>query len=192
MRDIGMKEGEKLFVEQLNQKQSGAFHELFRKYYRSLVLFAMKYVGEQAIAEDIVQDLFIAIWEKKENFISYNSFRVFLYRSVQNTCLNAIKHRKVEEKFSAYTLLQPEESQNNEFDTTEDEIYRKLFTVVDELPARCREVFLLHLDGKKNEEIAKELHITVLTVKTQKKKAVSRIRQQMGHLFLVLLFLHTI
>ena len=61
-----------------------------------------------------------------------------------------------------------------------EELYERLFSVVDELPPRCREVFLLHLDGKKNEEIAELLNISLLTVKTQKKKAMSYIRERLG------------
>ncbi|MEG0795778.1 MAG: RNA polymerase sigma-70 factor [Odoribacter sp.] len=184
-----MKTKEDLFIERINQKQRGAFYELFRDFYDSLVLFAMKYVGEQGEAEDIVQDLFVAVWEKKDNFLSYNSFRIFLYNSVRNTCLNSIKHRKVEEKYADYSFNHAEFGESEDWDILEEEIYRKLFKAIDELPPRCREVFLLSLDGKKNGEIATELHIALLTVKTQKKKAVAYLRQRLGHLFLLLFLL---
>lgn len=83
-----MKSREDLFIEQINEKREEAYHELFKEFYRSLVLFAMRYIEEQEEAEDIIQELFVAVWEKKEKFLSYNSFCVFLYRSVRNTCLN--------------------------------------------------------------------------------------------------------
>ena len=59
-----------------------------------------------------------------------------------------------------------------EEDTNEEEVYRLLFRAIDKLPTRCREIFLLHMDGKKNEEIATALGISIETVKTQKKRAI--------------------
>ena len=153
---LRMKTKEEIFIEQINLKRREAYHELFRRFYRSLVIFALKYIDEQGEAEDIVQELFVSVWEKEEKFMSYASFRVFLYNAVRNTCLNRIKH----------------------------------FKTIDELPPRCKEIFLLHLDGKKNEEIAAQLKITLLTVKTQKKKALRYIREKMqdfGLLYILLI-----
>lgn len=177
-----MKISENLFLEQINQKQLQAFHQLFREFYQALVLFAMRYGASQSEAEDIVQELFVAVWERKEKFFSYRSFRVFLYNSVRNTCLNQIKHRKVEEKYMNDRSLHVEEAFENDPEMLEEELYRHLFNAVDELPPRCREIFLLHLDGKKNEEIASQLHISLLTVKTQKKRAVHYLRERLSHL----------
>lgn len=185
-----MKNKENLFIDGINQKQRAAYHELFREFYQSLVMFAMRYIKEQGEAEDIVQDVFVAVWEKKEKFLSYQSFRVFLYNSVRNTCLNRIKHRKVEEKYIDYSLKNDNKTDETDYELIEEEVYRRLFQTIDELPARCREIFLLHLDGKKNEEIASLLHLSILTVKTQKKRAMYVIRERLGHLgiFLLLLF----
>ena len=93
---LRMKTKEEIFIEQINLKRREAYHELFRRFYRSLVIFALKYIDEQGEAEDIVQELFVSVWEKEEKFMSYASFRVFLYNAVRNTCLNRIKHKKVE------------------------------------------------------------------------------------------------
>ena len=178
---LRMKTKEEIFIEQINLKRREAYHELFRRFYRSLVIFALK---------DIVQELFVSVWEKEEKFMSYASFRVFLYNAVRNTCLNRIKHKKVEEKYAAYRQLHPENPELDDYDIMEEEIYRGLFKTIDELPPRCKEIFLLHLDGKKNEEIAAQLKITLLTVKTQKKKALRYIREKMqdfGLLYILLI-----
>lgn len=184
-----MKTKEQILIEQINQKRREGYHELFRLFYQSLVMYAMKYLNEQEEAEDVVQDVFVSVWEKKEEFHSYLSFQVFLYNSVKNTCLNRLKHKKVEEKYVAYQQQYPDEIMTEQYEFMEEEVYRRLFKTVDELPPRCREVFLLHLDGKKNEEIAALLNITLLTVKTQKKKAVRYLRQQMGPLVFYFLYL---
>ena len=73
-----------------------------------------------------------------------------------------------------------------EEDTNEEEVYRLLFRAIDKLPTRCREVFLLHMDGKKNEEIATLLGISIETVKTQKKRAIQFIKEQMGTCYFLL------
>lgn len=172
-----MKTKEEIFIEQINLKRREAYHELFRRFYRSLVIFAMKYIDEQGEAEDIVQELFISVWEKEEKFMSYVGFRVFLYNAVRNACLDRIKHKKVEEKYVVYRLLHSEDLEWDDY-VMEEEIWRWLFKTIDELPLRCKEIFLLYLDGKKNEEIAAQLKITLLTVKTQKKKAVRYIREK--------------
>lgn len=178
------------FIKRINGKQRDAFHELFREFYSALVMYAMKYVAVQEEAEDIVQDVFVNVWEKKEEFLSYQSFRVYLYRSVRNACLNVTKHKQVEKKYAASKEMNPEIPEDGDYDWVKEEIYRELFKIVDELPLRCREVFLLSLDGHKNEEIAAQLHITLLTVKTQKKKALRYIRERMGeYMFALFCFL---
>ena len=183
-----MKEEGKSFLMRINAKERQAFRELFAKHYRPLVMFAMHYLGGQEESEDVVQDLFVAVWEKKEAFLSEQSIQAFLYNSVRNTCLNLLKHRKVEEKYLNYSQqdinLKEEE---DEYKVLEEELYERLFRIIDELPPRCREIFLLHLDGKKNEEIANQLNISLLTVKTQKKKAMSHLRKRMGIAVIVLL-----
>ena len=126
---------------------------------------------------------------KEKPKISYRNY-LSLYDAVRNTCLNRIKHKKVEEKYAAYRQLHPENPELDDYDIMEEEIYRWLFKTIDELPPRCKEIFLLHLDGKKNEEIAAQLKITLLTVKTQKKKALRYIREKMqdfGLLYILLI-----
>lgn len=175
------------FLVRLNNKQREAFHELFQKYYRPLIMFAMRYLGGQDKAEDVVQSLFITVWERKKAFFSEESLHVFLYNSVRNICLNLLKHERVEKKYADY-ILTNEKDFEKEYDWLEEELYESLFKAIDELPPRCREVFLLSLDGKKNEEIAQELHITLLTVKTQKKKAIRYLRERLGDWVLLLIF----
>ena len=70
-----------------------------------------------------------------------------------------------------------------EEDTNEEEVYRLLFKSIDQLPPRCREIFVLQMEGKKNEEIAQTLGLSIETVKTQKKRAVQAIKKRMGSLF---------
>ena len=171
--------------ERITRHDAEAFGIVMRRYAGALYAFAFRIVGDTLAAEDIVQDLFATMWEKKMRFLSLPSFRTYLYNSIRNASLNYLKHQNVESLYlerlaSTYREITEEE------DTNEEEVYRLLFRAIDKLPTRCREIFLLHMDGKKNEEIATALGISIETVKTQKKRAIQSIKEQMGTCYFLL------
>ncbi len=184
-------QGDDISIEELNRQETEAFHTLYKRYYKALVCYAMQWIGSQEPAEDLVQDLFSTIWENKITFLSLTSFQTYLYNSVKNASFNYLKHKDIEMfyaqqvKDDSIRLTLEEEEEEDYF---EEELYRKLFLLVDRLPLRCREVFLLYMKGKKNEEIAEALQISAETVKTQKKRAMQFLRKNMGiYSFLLLL-----
>ncbi|MBS7199018.1 MAG: RNA polymerase sigma-70 factor [Bacteroidales bacterium] len=183
-----MTKREEQFLQRINTKQPEAFRELFSEFYNSLVLFAMGFVEQQDVAEDIVQEVFIAVWERDAQYPTYNAFRSFLYNSVKNAGLNHLKHKNVEEKYLASLNLE-DEGDDIDLKMMEEELYRLLFKTIDELPDKCRNIFLLHLEGKGNEEIALLLNLSILTVKTQKKRAMSYIRECLGRVYFVMMSL---
>ena len=161
---------DELLIEQLNQKQVGAFKILFDRFYRYLVLYAMKWVERQEIAEDVVQDLFVQVWERDTIYSSYYGFKNFLYNSVKNASLDYLKHKEVEGKYVRYTLRTSEAGEMPELEVMKDEVYRRLYQV---------------LDGKKNSEIAEILQISELTVKTQKRNAIVYLRKRLGGVYVL-------
>lgn len=171
------------FIQRINRKEAVAFHCLFEQFYRPLVHFSLRYIHKQEVAEDLIQDLFIRLWESNTPFRTYNEFRTMLYTSARNAAINWIKHKEVEEKYISYSLINTEPQESLDFDIMRDELYRLLFQYVEELPRRRREVFKLYLQGKKNEEIASLLGISAETVKTAKKESVRYLRERSGHLF---------
>ena len=88
--------------------------------------------------------------------------------------------------------MQEQDEEDEDYRLMREEMYRALHRAVDELPERCRQVFELHLQGKKNEEIAQMLELSVETVKTQKKKAMHFLREWLGELFYILVALNII
>ena len=165
-----MNEEKSSFIKGINEQRPTAYHQLYNEYYKALVLYAINFLSSQQAAEDIVQDLFATMWEKKMRFLSLPSFRTYLYNSIRNASLNYLKHQNVESLYlerlaSTYREITEEE------DTNEEEIYRLLF---------------LAIDGKKNEEIATVLGISIETVKTQKKRAIQSIKEQMGTCYFLL------
>lgn len=179
-----------LFTRQINERQTGAFCRLFNDFFDSLLYFAEGYVGRREVAEDIVQEVFVDIWEGKMKFQSYNSLKTFLYTSVRNASVDWLRHKQVEKKYA--DVVQQEASDDDEdfaYKVMREEIYRELFAVIEELPDRRREIFKYHMQGKSNAEIAEIMDLSVFTVKTQKVKAVQYIKERMQHLFfLVILF----
>ena len=99
-----MPQVEKDFLARINAKEEKAFRELFEMFYRYLVVYAVRYVQETETAEDVVQDVFVALWKSEKEYNSFHGFRAFLYESVKNGCLNYLKHKKQEQIYADYYL----------------------------------------------------------------------------------------
>lgn len=188
-----MDQEEQLFINQINGKQIEAFRRLFYELYRSLVYFAYSYVERKEVAEDIVQEVMANIWESSFSYPSYNSLKTFLYTSIRNACMDYCRHRQVEQRYLSQIDFKAEK-ENEEMDLKimQEELYRALMCVIEELPPRCKEIFKLHLAGFKNEEIAQRMALSVETVKTQKKKAMFYLRKRLKGTFFLLLSFHLV
>lgn len=180
-----------LLVDRVNRKERRAFHELFKEYYSPLVGYALKYVQRQEEAEDLVQDIFIALWESDTLFKNEIVLRAYLYQSLKNRSLNHIKHQRVKRQYVEVKKTEEQSLEPLNFDMMEEEVYRLLLKAVKSLPPRCREVFELHLEGLKNREIATQLKISELTVKSQKSKAVQILRKHFSSILFFLLKIRT-
>lgn len=189
MDETNIPDPKQAFVEQVNRKQWEAFHGLFEEFFQSLVIYAMNIVSTYEEAEDAIKDVFMDVWDREEDFVSYQNLRIFLHRSVKNTCLAALKRKAKKKKGIDDESLFPEIGGMDDYEWLEEAIRYEFDKVVDNLPTRCRQIFRMHLDGKKNEEIARELDFSMLTVKTQKKKAMCYVHEQMTHFLLGLLLL---
>lgn len=170
-------------IEQINKLDVTAFRLLYKSYYKGLVCYAMQIIGTSESAEDIVQELFSTIWAKKMVFQSLVSFKAYLYNSVRNASLDYLKHKNIEGNYlqkmlDAHPAYRTGEEDEEGFFS--EEVYRRLFETIDALPERCREVFLMYMEGKKNEEVAQALHVSIETVKTQKKRAMSILRKKLS------------
>ena len=149
-----------------------------------LIFYASKYVDSDT-AEDLVHDIFIKIWQKKEIYSVEEGLKTYLFRSVQNACLDYLKHEvarrlKIEE-IDYYNQSDAAELEKERLDS----VYREIA----KLPDRCREVFTLaYVDGKKSVEIAGMLNISQRTVEAQLYKGLKIIRNVLALLALVLFF----
>ncbi|MDE5631868.1 MAG: RNA polymerase sigma-70 factor [Muribaculaceae bacterium] len=153
------------------------FESEFRKLYLPLGMYALRYVGDTDSAEDTVQNAFLKAWQAIGNGSDITDFKAFMYRCVRNECISFLRRQ---EQFVG--IEDVPEVEDTDIDTSERDA--RIWRAIDDLPDRCREVFLLSKrDGLSNEEIAAELDISVKTVKNQMTKAFSRLRAALstGH-----------
>ena len=153
------------------------FQSLYDDYYSIMVAYAMRFVKLQDEAEDIVQDVFAQLWVKAERFASKAMLIRFLYVSVRNKCMDVLKHAAVEKAYTADYLATNSEEEELEVDMFATEVYKRLFTMIDELPERQKITLMLAMQGKSNAEIADEMNVALDTVKNQKMKAYKSLRK---------------
>lgn len=175
-------------MERINRMDTSAFRLLYSVFYKALVDYAYRYTADLNPAEDIVQEVFAALWEHKRSFPSPQSVKAFFYSSVHNASLNWLKHMNVVSGYVQQASLgragNLAPADDGFFD---EEIYRQLFAAIDALPSRQREVFLLQMEGKSNAEIAETLNMALDTVKTHKKRGMAYLRKHVGQKCLLLL-----
>ena len=171
------------------------FESIYKVYYPKMIGFAKTYVLSGEEAENIVQDVFLILWEKREEIEITFTLTTFLFTMVKNKCLNYLRHRVIEEEFDAYARkeLKFKLYSLEMFDYTyqsEEDLQRHIQQAIDSLPDRCREVFIKsRLEGKKYREIAEELDISVNTVENQMVVALKKLRYQLKDYLLLFLFL---
>jgi len=177
----------------LNNRDPKLFDELFMQYSKPLFYYAAKFV-EDEVARDIVQDVFVKLWSDRSISIR-QSLNALLFTMVRNSCLQHLEKQKVRNKYfqSTKLILQEEELRYYMEEKTsliEQELEDKLNEVLDSLPDRCRQIFVLsRFENKKNKEIAEELDISVKAVEKQITKALATIRTGMKDYLPLLLFL---
>ena len=176
-------EDQKLINELISGKES-AFDELFRKYYRRLVYFSMKVVKNKDLAEEVVQDLFVNFWEKKDKLQLKVSLNAYLYRAVYN---NSVHYLKKQQRFVNSDAELSEELSEDYTDILEQsEIEEKIYQTIEQLPEKCKEIFKLkRFEELKNREIADKLKISIKTVENQMTKALKFLKQNLGDLLVV-------
>lgn len=167
------------------------FDEIYVSYFSRMRRFAREYVLFDEDAENIVQDVFLMLWEKKDVLKVQVSLISYLFSLVKNRCLDYLRHQVVAEEFKQE--LSVKLSALEHLDQTfgsEEEIERIVKSAIDNLPERCREIFIKNrIDGKKYREIADELQLSVNTVENQMAIALKRLRISLKDYLPLLMFL---
>lgn len=141
------------------------FEQLFKQNFKNLCSYAISYIRDEEIARDIVHDVFMVVWNKRQDLDFSEPMYPYLISLIRNRCINYLEHLKVEhkhkEKFNASPYEDLFEPEDNE------ELINRIIRRMEELPEKCREVMrLCFMESKRYKEIAEQLDISVNTVKT--------------------------
>lgn len=184
VEEIYRRKADVLF-DQIKSGDQKALELLFSIYFPRLNDFARNVVKDDVISQDIVQDVFVKVWEKRADIESIN-LEGFLFRLVRNRCIDYIKHLKVVNNrmqeiqiSSKYEELYRIDFIGNEpYVLIEQELKLKIEKTIHSLPERCREVFILsRMNGLKNKEIAENLNINIKNVERHLSRAMQSFRK---------------
>lgn len=177
--------------EQISAGDIPAFEKLFEDHYLGLCLYAKKIVADVDQARDIVQDVFVTLYDTRHTITIKSSVKSYLYKAVRNASLNHLKQsdtRNAHHEYLRYRL--PEEDDQDQM--IRIELEEKILEAIQGLPAKCRRIFEMNrFEGKKNKEIAEILGLSIRTVETQVSNALKILREHLGD-FLVMLIVITI
>jgi len=188
-----MLETEYTFIDDRN------FEEIYLKYFPRLLRFAQEYVLNREDAENIIQDVFMTLWERRDDLKVHISLASYLFILIKNRCIDYLRRKKtaeagkkqIQENFTHEWQMKLYSLEALDHTLISDsDLERIISRAIDSLPPKCREIFILHkIDGKKYKEIAKELDISVSTVENQMGIALRKLREKLKHHMPIFLFL---
>lgn len=163
----------------------------FNKHYKVLCYFAWEMVSDTELAEDLVQDAFIAYLDNKHKISSEpHAVRSFLYSTIRNAVYNRNRKGKTIQKYLSRQSRDEMDDTDYEHKIIRAEFMAEISRVVNGLPDSCQYIFKLsYLDGLSNQEIADQLSISVNTIKTQKQRALRVLRQKIHPEFFFIIVL---
>lgn len=181
---------DKWIIDGIKKGDENAFKAVFDLYYAQLVVFARKVVIDDDLARDLVQDVIVGFYEKRENLNIHTSLKAHLYQSVRNRCLNQLKHSQIRREHHANIFVDKKNEESYVEDKLQEtELEHKIYQVVKALPDQCRKIFeMSRFDGTPNQQIADELSLSKRTVETQISKALKVLRKQLANYYDVIVW----
>ena len=155
---------------------------MFRQHYRFLCLVAFRIVRDEDAAEDIVQDFFLQLWQRRTEMVPILSFQAYATRAVKNLSISFLRKQQTlsDEQLSAI----PDDAnplEEKEIFVSNEAITSRVMKVIELLPAERKKIFLLHvMDRLSYAQIAERNNISLNTVKTQMKRAYAFVREQVA------------
>ncbi len=170
-----------------NQK---VFSLIFEKYFAALCFFAERIVGAEN-TEDVIEELFVGLWNKQRNFKDEEHLKAFLYHSAKNACLDFLRSsERALVRNTNYASLINDVEDSYLAEITRVETIRELHQAIDALPPQCSKIVKLgYFEGLSNTEIAEKLGISVQTVKNQKGNAITLLKKRLPGKWLLLVYM---
>lgn len=162
------------------------FEQLFKQFYNPLYAYAYTIANDEAAAEEVVQTIFLKLWEKRQTLDIHTSWKAYLYKAVFHECLNNKKRERLHQRFvdiqTGNTGIHDAESDR--------ELQSRLQVALRQLPEKCRAVFQLsRFEELKYQEIADRLGISIKTVEAHMGKALKILRVQLADFLACVVFL---
>ena len=166
-----------------------AFRYLFEHYYPSLCLFAKRFIDDRETREDIVQEVFFRLWDKRKQITVTSSAQNYLLTSVRNLCLNYLHRQEVQQPFEESLFDQPDDEEGDRLIQLR-ELEEQLAQALAQLPPEYRLAFELNrMEGKSLEEVAQRMGVSTRTVERYRDKAIALLQTELKEylpLFLLL------
>lgn len=172
-----------------NGEKNINFEQIYLSYFSKMKYFAKEYVVSEEDAENITQDVFMDLWEKRDALAAHTNLTAFLFTSIKNRSLNFLRHKIVVQEATSH--LQEEYALSlqmnlnslevfNESIFADPDIETKVMQAIDSLSDKCREIFIMSkIEGKKQKEIAAQLNISINTVETQMSIAYKKLKVEL-------------
>jgi RNA polymerase sigma-70 factor, ECF subfamily len=170
--------GDNLLVDRIRQNDKSAFKILYNRYSKKIYFFSLKYLGNNIETEELVQSVFIHVWEKRKSLDPAISVKSYIYKSAVNYIYNYLKKKSIRARFIE-SQIQKEENYSN---LTYEQVFfhdleRTINTIVEALPSQQQKIYQLYQEeGLTHNEIAAKLDLSVRTVENQMYRAVKTIR----------------
>ena len=180
---------DKNLFEAIRNDDRKAYESVFRMYYKPLSAYAFRFLSDLSLAENIVQDVFLKLWQKRKELLITTSLQNYLFRSVKNHCLNHLDHEKIKSSYTKSVICR--EADRNDYGEFFPEIglLHKIEIAIASLPDKRQEIFrLAREEGLKYREIAERLGLSVKTVETQMTLALKALREALKDYRSLMLF----
>lgn len=190
--DGRLNKDDKLLVIRIRNDSQDAFRLLYDRYCRKLYYFSLRYLKDKEEAEELVQSVFINVWEHRKSLDETMSVKSYIFRSSVNYIYNYLKKKAIRARFVERELQKGELQSNQTYDQIFfHDLERSINTIIETLPSQQQKIFQLsRFEGLSHEEIAKKLDLSTRTVENQVYRALKIIKSNLkGELFsLFLLF----
>lgn len=175
-----MLEHDEQIIQEIREGREEPFRKIFNAYYESLCQYAFTILRDMDDAEDIVQAMFLKIWEKRQMLVITHSIKSYLYKAVYHQCINQFDHVAVREKYRERSTI--EKSGGVQLpEVFPNELEESILAAINSLPKQCRIIFMMsRYQEMKYSEIAKELDISVNTIENQISKALRTLRMHLN------------
>ena len=157
------------------------FDQVYKTYYHRLCFYAARFIKADH-AEDIIETLFLKLWNKQQSFETEEHMTAFLYHAVRNACLDHIKtSRNIAARHTTYTAAQTHHDPDPLHHLIEAEALAEIYQAIDELPAQYAKVIRMSfLEGRDNADIASEMNLSLQTVKNYKTNGLSVLKTRIS------------